>query len=592
MFCLLAFALIGGARAEISSDNLRTQFEQGRLSYEKYLEYSALNLYEPDKVPEQYRIVQPVRPHRSGTFLIQQLKENWDKISSESQRILAKYLQRRNNLPYEYVTPDKKFRIHYTLTGSDAVDNTDANRNNIPDYIEIMGENFQYIHHLLIDSLGYKPPAADSSGQGKEFDVYVVNLGVYYGITYLEQLVPGSDNRYSCYMEIENDFRGFPTDPVESIEVTSAHEYFHAVQVNYAYRDEDIFFMEMCSTWMEDYAHTQVNDYLNYLPSFFNHINYPFSYTNGSFEYASSLWNHMIVKKYGPTPIRKIWENIPAMNAMQAIRQVLFELGTSFEHELASFGLWNYFTGSRSDVEHFYPEGYLYPEVRPFVTDAMLDHHYFLESSMSKLSSNYYQISDLINNYSIGIIVTNLEVPQLDSYGNPDASEKDDLSFDIFMLPEDSLEVREFLAQNQLIKISQHHAARLNIREKEKWVAQSVVFRPDGSYQVKQFFPAVFSEENRNFIQNIFPNPFIVGNSEPLIISVYLHDQTEGELYIYSSDGRKMKSYQFDASNFYFTSFEWDGIDESGRQAGSGTYIAVLRVGSRTDLKKFAIIRK
>ena len=590
MFILIT--ALKAAFAQVSISDLRAQYQQGALSYEQYLEYAALNLYEPQMVPLQYRIVQPQRPERSGTFLIQQVKEHWHHFSPETQKILAKHLQRRTNLPFSYLTPDHQFRIHYTTTGNDAVDDTDANKNNIPDYVETIGQNFMYIHHLLIDSMGYKPPAADSSGNGKEFDVYVVNLEVYYGITYLEELVPGTDNRYSCYMEIENDFRGFPTDPIASIEVTTAHEYFHVVQVNYAYRDEDVFFMEMCSTWMEDFAHTEVNDYVNYLPTFFAYINYPFSYTNGSFEYASALWNHMIVRKYGPDPIRYIWEKIPAMNAMQAIRQVLFEIGTSFEQELASFALWNYFTGTRSDTVNFYPEGNLYPEVRYSQEDAMLDHHYFLQSQMSKLSSSFYHVSDLINDYSIAIIATNLEVPQQDSYGNPDPSDKNDLSFDIYTLPYDSLERRDFLVANQVIKISDLHAARLNIRKKENWIAQAVIFKPDGSYQVTQFFPAVFAERNKNYIQNIFPNPFIIGVNGPLIISAYLHDQDAGELSIYSSDGRKMKDYSFDASNFYFTTFEWDGVTESGAQAGSGTYIAVLRVGDKISLKKFAIIRK
>ena len=577
---------------QIAPGYLKAQFESGELSYIQYLEYSALNLYEPDLVPSDYRVAASTIPQRSGTFLIQQIKEHWDELSTDAQRILAKHLQRRNDLPYSYVTPDGQFRIHYTTSGNDAVDATDANKNDIPDYVEITGENFQYIHHLLIDSLGYKPPASDSSGNGKQFDVYLVNLGVYYGVTYLEKLVPGSDNRYSCYMEIENDFRGFPTPPIESLKVTSAHEYFHVVQVNYAYRDQDVFFMEMSSVWMEDFAHADVNDYLNYLPSFFDHINYPFSYANNSYEYASALWNHMIVRKYGPDVIRKIWETIPQENALQAIRDVLPIYGSSFERELSSFGLWNYFTGTRSDTMNFYPEGNLYPEVHFNQQQTLLDSHVFMEGNMSKLSSAFFRVMDLPHNYSIGVIITNFETPIKTSYGNFDPSDKAELSFDLYLLPHDSLAQRDFLVANQLIKISDIHAIRLNIRQKDNWAAQAVVFDPELNYKVTQFFPAFVAEENQNFIQNIFPNPFVFGVNGPLVISAYLHDEDMGKLYIYSSDGRKMKSFSFDASNFYFTTFEWDGVTDNGSVAGSGIYVAVLRIGNKTNIKKFAIIRK
>ncbi len=118
------------------------------------------------------------------------------------------------------------------------------------------------------------------------------------------------------------------------------------------------------------------------------------------------------------------------------------------------------------------------------------------------------------------------------------------------------------------------------------------MFDAEGNYQITQFFPGFAAENNQNFIQNIFPNPFVIGINGPVVISAYLHDEDMGEMYIYSSDGRRMKSFPFDASNFYFTTFEWDGVTDSGTIAGSGVYVAVLRVGNKTDIKKFAIIRK
>ena len=572
-------------------EHLKAAYFKGELSYIQYLEYSALNAFEPDQVPQKYRISGDERPLKSGTFLMQQVKQNWDKLSPTTQQILAKYLQRRQ-MPFHYITPDGKFCIHYDITGIDAVDPTDNNSNGIPDYVELTGEYFTYIHHLLIDSLGYNSPPPDSSGKGKEFDVYLVNLSIWYGITYLEAKVPGTENAYSCYMEIENDFRNFPTSPLNSLRVTSAHEYFHVVQVGYTYREADVFFMEMCSTWMEDFAHSDVNDYLNYLNSFFRHINYPFSYVNNNYEYASCLWNHMIVKKYGADVILKIWQKIPAEPAMNAISDVLLEYGTSFRNELASFGLWNYFTGSRSDTMAFYPEGFLYPEVNFKDEVTTFGENVNFESRMCKLSSSYFEIDDQLNHYSLGIIVTNFETPLKNSSGNYDPADKADFSLAVYMLPQDSLQRRDYISSYNLIKISDFHGIRLNIKHKDNWYARAVVFDPLNNYQITQFFPAYSGNNSRNFIENIFPNPLIIGENDPLIITYFVHDEELGDLLIYSSDGRLIKKHPFDAFNFYYDTFEWDGCNENGEPVSSGVYVALLRVGKSVNIKKFAIIRK
>ena len=57
----------------------------------------------------------------------------------------------------------------------------------------------------------------------------------------------------------------FPTNtPLENMQVTAAHEYFHAVQ--YAYdATEASWFMEATATWAEDEVYDSVNDNVNYL---------------------------------------------------------------------------------------------------------------------------------------------------------------------------------------------------------------------------------------------------------------------------------------------------------------------------------------
>lgn len=591
---LLIIFFAHSVNAQYVFENLHTQFSEGKLSFDLYLEYSALNIVAPEKVPEAYRVKQDELPLKSGTFIIQQLKENWQRLSPSTQKLLTAFFQ-RPVLPFSIVSQSGRFRIHFALEGKDAVNPVDNDKNGIPDYVDKTGFYFDYINHLLLDSLGYQAPPPDSGGSGKEFDVYLVQLSAWYGVTYLDETVPGNPNAWSCYMQIENDYLGFPTPPEQSLMVTSAHEYYHVVQVGYTYREEDIFFMEMCSTWMEDFAHDDVNDYLNYLPSFFARINYPFSYTDGNYEYASSLWNHMIVKKYGADVIREIWEQIPTKNAMTSIRLILQQTETSFENELANFGLWNYLTGSRCDTINFYPEGHLYPQVRIAKNIVIADEDTSFVTMMSKFSSNFYQIEDTLNNLKIGIIVTNFDIPSKNQYGNFDPSDKINFGMDIVFLPRgDSTEVSLFQRLNKLSRISDYHGVRFNISEKDKWNAKAAVFDEFGNYSVTQFFPsetpAVANHEE--YIINIFPNPYIINNNtEPLFISYYTTEKDFADLKIFSSDGRLMHKQTVNTNIRFSDDLEWNCIDENGNYVASGVYIAVFRAGKHVDVKKFAIIK-
>ena len=71
------------------------------------------------------------------------------------------------------------------------------------------------------------------------------------------------------YCVLDNDYsKGeFPTNtPKENLQVTAAHEYFHAVQFGYDV-SEDGWVMEATATWAEDELYDGVNDNVQYLRS-------------------------------------------------------------------------------------------------------------------------------------------------------------------------------------------------------------------------------------------------------------------------------------------------------------------------------------
>ncbi len=72
--------------------------------------------------------------------------------------------------------------------------------------------------------------------------------------------------RATSYCALDDDFSTsqFPGTPRGNLEVTAAHEFFHAVQFGIDYT-EDGFFLENSSTWIEDEIFDAVDDNRNYL---------------------------------------------------------------------------------------------------------------------------------------------------------------------------------------------------------------------------------------------------------------------------------------------------------------------------------------
>lgn len=588
---LIVLSLLFSAQqgfAQLFFETLKSHYQNGRLNYEEYLVFGALSIFEPDRVPQAYQIsMADELPLKTGTFIIQEVRANWDRLSPESQQLLDSYFS-RPNLPYSILSPSKKFRIHYATTGGHQVSPDDNNKNGIPDYVERAAESFDTSHHIIVNELGFQAPPADSNGAGKEFDIYLVSLNRTYGITWLESGVPGRTNAYSCYIEVDNDFAGFATPPLGALQVTSAHEYFHVVQVGYRYRDDDVFFMEMCSTWMEDYAYPSVNDYLLYLKNFFVNINYPFYYTNGNwFEYGSCIWIHMIAKKYHPEVIRKIWDLIPRQTAFSAIQDVLSHYGTTFDEELASFGLWNYFTGTRSDTIRFYSEGQLYPEVS-FEGEYYLQFKTLsLNEKMRKLSSTYFKVTNENDQTTIGLVITNFERPS----NNYMTSEQADVKISVVPLQAgDDSDDFDFFLKNNWVKLNANLGIRMDVPDSlaSNFKATAVVSGAN-ELDVIQFYPPPSISKDAVSIYNIYPNPFIVGQQDSLIIKYVVSESKPGEILVLTENGQVVKQSSFPQPLFQY---RWDGKNANGDWVSSGIYLVLLRAGGAVDLKKVAIIKK
>jgi hypothetical protein len=241
------------------------------------------------------------------------------------------------DLPLSFVSEKNHFKIHYTLSGSGAVDTTDKDRNGIPDYVDECAKAFEYAYTIQIDSMGFPPPPNNGENGTDPYDVYIIEFGGqgFYGMTSSIISLPGSNANhiYSLtYIEVDNNYStkdklgdgkpSFNTFGLDALYITATHEFQHAIHLaNFGIHREqyDVSLYEMFATWMEFHHYPAIKDYHHYVKNYFlqpseNRFGQRFAYNKGTgypnalfFEYVNDL---SIERNLGFKPILDMWDNI------------------------------------------------------------------------------------------------------------------------------------------------------------------------------------------------------------------------------------------------------------------------------------------
>ncbi|MBI3364709.1 MAG: hypothetical protein HY033_07355, partial [Ignavibacteriae bacterium] len=333
------------------------------------------------------------------------------------------------------------FDISYDTTGGDEPALLDQNHQRIPgtseQFIDSVGRFFNDVWNFEIGVLGYAAPplAADST-----FHVTVRDLGTgLYGQTIPDPAPISSGNpaRYMTHIEIDNDFQFVygPSRGMPALKVTAAHEFHHAIQLgSYGYwGDENIYFYEITSTWMEDVVYNDVNDYLQYLSndpyrsSQFSRPEIRFTKLDGNIEYSRAVWGKFLEKRYSREIMRRIWEFIRQSTILTALDNALSETGSSFRGAFHEFAYWNLNTGPTSDTSRFYSEGHDYPTMNIAAQIEYMPPERSYQDNMQAISSKYYRVcvltspSDscrvekqmpvIITNFNVGLLYSDAALP-------------------------------------------------------------------------------------------------------------------------------------------------------------------------------------
>lgn len=241
--------------------------------------------------------------------------------------------------------------VHWVEAGDDQTDS---------DFAQLTLETMDAVHATYL-AAGYRPPLPDSGlGGNNKPDVYLANIGpegLYGYCTSDDDESQGYDIWAYCVLDNDYSSEEFGTNtPVENMEVTAAHEYFHAVQFGYD-SGEDGWFMEATATWAEDEVFDDVDDNINYLAGGpLGRPDIALDKFGGSHHYGDWIFFRYLTETLDATEgdlprlVLDFWERADSTNgeaedyySLQAIKAVLSTEGWSLKNAFASFAAANNF---------------------------------------------------------------------------------------------------------------------------------------------------------------------------------------------------------------------------------------------------------
>jgi len=310
------------------------------------------------------------------------------------------------------------FLIHYDTAGTNAVYAADIDSNTIPDYVESTAVYSEYAWHIVVDSLGYRPPLPDSIeltnpdeyGGDTRMDVYLSAMALThdaYGMTCHRVVInDGISRKATAYTIIQPDmtiFDNYSSNPYPALAVTCAHEFYHTVQFAYNYPESsggmDEWWMEATAVFNEELCFDSVNDYYVYLPIFQNAPETPlFTYDDDENIWYGGVMLPIFLAEYFASDerrfsaevLRLIWESCETTNPRQAIETFLADSGITMQQALQEFTLW------RTRVDSFwhgglFAEGKNYPLPDMHRVD-LTGGEFYADDNLRALSCRLYQL--------------------------------------------------------------------------------------------------------------------------------------------------------------------------------------------------------
>jgi hypothetical protein len=394
-----------------SDDGLGRALESGRLSEAEYAFERALAIFRPARARLLYGAVSRPDP-RDGTLILRDLALRLGQLPpakrSAAERILARPTDRADAI-HGYQsgarrTCSPRMCFWWVSRTHDAPSLRDGNRNRVPDWVDRTREVFAQVWAMEVRAFGYRRPLSDlrsrNDGGNRKLDVYVADVGRegLYGYCTTDDPRRRTARAVSGYCVVDDDFARSQFDGsatgVHALRVTAAHEFFHAVQFAYDWR-EDLWLMEGTAAWVEDEIYDSVNDNRQYLRTspiserlFYLPIDYynpdPSEVDSGN-KYGVWIYWRYLSERFGRDIVRHVWQRAGATEySTQALVGALAARGAGFSDIFADFGVANLYPASA------YSEGRNYPSPQPSRTMVGPSGVTRTTIPMPHLSNDYY----------------------------------------------------------------------------------------------------------------------------------------------------------------------------------------------------------
>ena len=566
------------------NDQILEDYQKGELTLEESLIYQVARLKSDPILPDRYKSSEPIK---CGTPVLKALMENYHKLSPSGVEILSKMginfnglfptLSRPSGLDLHY--DSGIFRFHYTLTGDDAVD---------PDYIDMVDNVFTEVYEMEIDTFSFVEPPSDrwysNNGGNGLYDIYISKLNPwYYGWVMHEayanynsgdnenSLDITEQNALTSYMEIRNNYDGFPHTEIENIQVTAAHEFFHAIQLGYD-GWEKTWLLESTAVWMEDEVYDDVNDYYLYLIDWFEEPHLALDLDSNHW-YGSCIFFRYITEHLGDfSIIRKIFQNSVNYDSQSndysilTIDEILSKHGSDFKETLQKMAIANRVLSSDPIVGE-----YSYEEAEDYKENG-IELHIEESISLSDTTYNYFNDDNLMRYASHYFSITPVNTPFLVSFSPVDGSSSFQVSS---VIQNKSGEISVIPIGTSTIIPGSEDAEQVTI----------VIVSNDTIGSTNDYTLSLTSKvpipEKLTLYSN-YPNPFnktttfqfFLPLSEPVILTIFdILGRRADEIYL-----RNL------IEGFNYFTYE-------GRHISSGVYVAQLKSSNQVESKKITLIK-
>jgi len=525
-----------------------------------------------------------------------------------SRQIVSSY--RPQNL--DFYIDEGIFRFHYTLTGNDAVSPVDADENGVPDYVDLVVTTFTNIGLIDFTDMQFVRPPGDGwytqidDGGSDHYDVYIFNLETgYYGYVQAEDYAQNNspitrgDNEFSegaeeeramvTFMALRNNYNDFSGIESEIIEVTSAHEFFHAVQYGYDGWEAG-WLLESTAVWMEEHHYDNINDCYQFLQEFFEEpylaLNYDVNRGYGAYIYFSYLTDNRVSNDL----IRTLFERSREYNSydfdysIPTLMTALNDYNLDFEIVTHDFFIANgMLSNSDSAGMYQYSESNTFPMDLPTLeqtitalSDTTL---YYYNQVLETYSALYYLVDtqdSTWNNLVIDLLTQDSD--NMRYYVTSIVEHKNDSTPNTFDV---------LTAQTQTIDVSSVDTVIFVVSA----FGYDTIYSDFSMRIIKNSSVEMATDMesipiiNQYLLKTPYPNPF----NAQVTIQYTVSNSQSFDITIYDILGNEIRRFQ--SEQIGKQSIVWNGKDQYGIPVSSGMYIVNMSANAFTQSRRIILLK-